>query len=98
MKTLCTQLGGSIAMSMKTELANLPRVGSKNCDGFWMGIVKGEQLSNGSYSWLDKNQKPVNTALISWARNEPNGEESERCAMYFPKAGVAFDVSCEASM
>ena len=98
MKTLCTQLGGSIAVSMKTEIANLPKVGTRNCDTFWIGIVKGGKLSNGSYSWLDKNQKPVNTALISWARNEPNGEESERCAAYNPPGGVAVDISCEASL
>ena len=83
---------------MITQLANLPKVASRNCDTYWIGIVKGEKFSNGSYSWVDKTQKQVNTAHISWARNEPNGEESERCAKYYPLGGVAWDVSCEESM
>ena len=68
------------------NLDQLPKIGTDSCNkGYWMGVVQGPKLKNGSYEWLEdkppNQQKHYGQSFLEthWAIGQPNGKEFQQC-------------------
>ena len=74
-------MGGYVTTSVDEGISLLPKIGTDDCKGYWIGVVQGPKSINGTYQWVYYNEGKDREFVTKakWKPDQPNGKQFQPC-------------------